>query len=226
MRRFLLALGPGWPGAAAARRVWEAALGEALREAPPPPAVAAIWVPRLERIGAAVIRFEAEDRDLLEHSAAEVEGGLDIRRPGGVLRLEARADRVDVLRGGETLRIVDFKTGTLPKAKEVENGTAPQLPLEALIAERGGFPGLQGQVTALEYWRLQGGLEEGERLPLKLDVGRAVDRAEQALIRLADRFLFGDAPFVAQPHPRRRAASEYQHLARAAEWSAVEGEEG
>lgn len=225
MQRFLTALGPRWPGATEARRLWEAALAEVLRGEPPPPAVAAIWAPRLERIGAAVIRFEAEDHGGLEHSAAELKGGLDIPCRGGVLRLEARADRVDVLQGGETLRIVDFKTGTLPKAKEVENGTAPQLPLEALIAERGGFAGLQGQVTALEYWRLQGGIEEGERLALKLDVGRAVDRAEQALIRLAERFLFGDVPFVAQPHPRRRAASEYQHLARAAEWSAVDGDE-
>lgn len=226
MQRFLLALGARRPGAAEARRLWEAAMAEVLREAPPPPAVAAIWVPRLARIGAAVIRVEAEDREGLEHSAAEVKGSLEIRRPGGVLRLEARADRVDVLQGGETLRIVDFKTGTLPGATEVANGSAPQLPLEALIAERGGFPGLQGQVTALEYWRLQGGIEEGKRQPLKPEtIGRLVDRAEQALETLADRFLFGTAPFTAQPHPRRRAASEYQHLARAAEWSAVEGDE-
>jgi ATP-dependent helicase/nuclease subunit B len=226
MQRFLAKL-QGRPFApAAARAAWEEAVGEALRAAPPPPPVRAIWAPRLARIGEAVIRFEAEDRaaGLLAESAAEVEGGTDIACPGGVLHLKARADRLDLLTDG-TLRVVDVKTGTPPDRKEVESGTAPQLPLEALIAERGGFPGLQGMVSALEYWRLQGGMEPGERGPLDLDLRATLDRAEAALVRLAGRFLFGDAPFLAQPHPRRRAAAEYRHLARSAEWSAAEGDE-
>ncbi|MCX8135243.1 MAG: PD-(D/E)XK nuclease family protein [Roseococcus sp.] len=226
MQRFLAKLHGRPFAAAAARAAWEEAVGEVLRAAPPPPPVRAIWAPRLARIGEAVIRLETEDREagLLAESAAELEGGTDIACPGGVLHLKARADRLDLLTDG-TLRVVDVKTGTPPERKEVENGTAPQLPLEALIAERGGFRGLQGMVSALEYWRLQGGMEPGERRRLDLDLRATLDRAEAALVRLAGRFLFGDAPFLAQPHPRRRAAAEYRHLARSAEWSAAEGDE-
>ncbi|WP_027284928.1 PD-(D/E)XK nuclease family protein [Rubritepida flocculans] len=227
MQRFLARLRGRPFSPAAARAAWEEAVGEALRAAPPPPPVRAIWAPRLARIGEAVILLEAEDRraGLLADSVAEIEGGTDIACPGGVLQLKARADRLDLLTDG-TLRVVDVKTGTPPERKEVETGGAPQLPLEALIAERGGFPGLQGPVSALEYWRLQGGLEPGERRRLALDLRATLAKAEAAAIRLAGRFLFGDAPFLAQPHPRRRAAPEYRHLARSAEWSAAEGEEG
>jgi len=139
-----------------------------------------------------------------------------------VLRLDARADRLDLFHDG-SLRVVDYKTGTIPSGTEVGRGSAPQLPLEALIAERGGFEGLEpGPVTALEYWRLTGALDPGEVKAPKLDIAEAIEQAHAALARLADRYLFGDAPFAAHPHPRRRAAPDYRHLSRAAEWSAGE----
>lgn len=224
MKRFLDGLGAGWPGAAEARRLWEAAAAEALREAAPPRPVAAIWAPRLARIGAAVVRFEAEDRPRLLETRAEVEGRLAIRRPGGEVVLKARADRLDVLADGETLRVIDVKTGEPPPERAVRDGRAPQLPLEALIAERGGFAGVQGRVAALEYWRLAGGLDEAERRVIAPQ--GLVDLAEEKLSRLADAFLLGGRPFAAWPHPRRRAAPEYRHLARIEEWSSGEGEEG
>ena len=91
---------------------------------------------------------------------------------------------------------------------------------------QGGFAGVPpGVVSALEYWRLTGAGEPGELKPLKLDIPTAIENAEAALHRLADRFLLGDAAFPAHPHPRRRAAVDYQHLSRTAEWSAeAEGE--
>jgi ATP-dependent helicase/nuclease subunit B len=225
MHRFLAQLGPGWPGAMVARGVWEAAMAEALSRAAPRPAVAAIWAPRLARIGAEVIRLEAAARPLLAESAAEVKGRLELVRAGGTLRLDARADRLDRFTDGN-LRLVDYKTGTTPSALEVLRGSAPQLPLEALIAERGGFQGMEpGPVTALEYWRLTGALDPSEVKALKLDIPEAVEQAHAALGRLADRFLFGTEPFAAHPHPRRRAAPDYRHLSRADEWSAGEGGE-
>lgn len=224
MHRFLAQLGAGWPGEAVARQMWEAAMAEALSRAAPRPAVAAIWAPRLARIGAEVIRLEAAARPVLARSLAEVKGRLELRRPGGVLRLDARADRLDLFQDGN-LRLVDYKTGTTPSGTAVERGDFPQLPLEALIAERGGFEGMEGHpVTALEYWRLTGALEPSEVTRLKLDIAEAIEQAHAALARLADRFLFGTAPFAAHPHPRRRAAHDYRHLSRADEWSAGEGD--
>ena len=128
-------------------------------------------------------------------------------------------------RSDHALRILDYKTGTVPSAKQVRAGTAPQLPLEALMAERGAFRGVPaGTVASLEYWRLTGAAEPGEVIVPKLEIPEAVANAERALHRLADDFLLGDAPFLAHPHPGRQASPDFQHLARTAEWS-LEGEE-
>ena len=54
----------------------------------------------------------------------------------------------------------------------------------------------------------------------------AADHAMDRLRDLADRFLFGDAPFTARPHPGRTPAGrEYEHLSRLAEWSGAEDAE-
>ena len=50
--------------------------------------------------------------------------------------------------------------------------------------------------------------------------------AVRRLRGLAERFLFGTAPFTARPHPGRApAGGEYDHLSRLAEWSGAEDAE-
>ena len=50
-----------------------------------------------------------------------------------------------------------------PSHKEVEAGFAPQLPLEAAMAEAGAFgPELAGETAELVYWHLTGGFDPGE----------------------------------------------------------------
>jgi ATP-dependent helicase/nuclease subunit B len=143
-----------------------------------------------------------------------------MRRPGGTVTLEGRADRLDLLPDG-AIRLVDYKTGAPPSAKDVRAGTAPQLALEALLAEQGGFEGVAAApVGALEYWKLTGALDPGEVRRLDLDLPAVVAEARRAVEGLADRFLFGRAAFLARPHPGRAAKADYAHLARIAEWSA------
>ena len=61
--------------------------------------------------------------------------------PGGPFVLSAHADRIDRQTDG-ALSIIDYKTGTVPSEKQIKAGYAPQLPLEAVIAEAGGFEGV------------------------------------------------------------------------------------
>ena len=63
---------------------------------------------------------------------------LDLHRPGGRFRLTGRADRIERYDDG-TLEILDYKTGSPPTQKAVDDGLAPQLLLEAAIAAEGGF---------------------------------------------------------------------------------------
>ncbi|WP_424814629.1 double-strand break repair protein AddB [Roseococcus sp. YIM B11640] len=217
---FLAALPTPFPGEEEAARVWDIAAARALEEAALRPAVEALWRTRLARVGGFVQAMEAQRRPLIARTLSELAAKWEVRRPGGSVTLEARADRIDCLADG-SLRILDYKSGTVPSKEEVRAGTAPQLPLEALLAERGAFRELPAApVSILEYWRLTGALEPGDVKPIDADVAAAIAAAEDALNRLTDGFLLGTRAFPANPHPGRRAAIDYRHLARFAEWSA------
>jgi ATP-dependent helicase/nuclease subunit B len=163
-------------------------------------------------------------------SHTEVKGLLELPHPDGrVVSLTARADRLDVRADG-ALAILDYKTGTLPSGKAVEEGHKPQLLLEAAMARAGRFEGVAAASAGeLTYWRLTGGPEPGEvKMVMRHPhaIGAAADHALDRLRDLADRFLFGDAPFTARPHPGRApAGGEYDHLSRLAEWSGAEDAE-
>ncbi|KAA2213447.1 double-strand break repair protein AddB [Teichococcus oryzae] len=213
----------GWPGTALAREWFDEAAEEALAEAAARPGLLAFWRPRLRRIGGFVVAEEdaAQSGERIRRRHAEMPGRLSIA--GGAVDLKVRADRIDELADG-TLAIIDYKTGTPPGNKDVEEGRAPQMPLEAAIAAAGGFqrPGRAvpaRPVSALTYWRLTGGATPGEVKPVKGDPGAlaadALDNTE-ALVR---GFLLERRRFVARPHPRRTPQrSDHDHLARVAEW--------
>jgi ATP-dependent helicase/nuclease subunit B len=163
-------------------------------------------------------------------SHVETRGTLELRHPDGrTVSLTARADRLDHRADG-TFAILDYKTGTLPTGKAVEEGHKPQLLLEAAMVAAGRFEGVpQGATAELAYWRLTGGPEPGEVRTVMREahaIGAAADHALERVRDLADRFLFGDAAFTARPHPGRApAGGDYDHLSRLAEWSGAEDAE-
>jgi len=190
------------------------------------PSVLAFWWPRFERIARWVVEVERERRKDIAAIAGEVKGQTTIDGPAGPFTLSARADRIDTLRDG-SLVIIDYKTGALPKKKEVEAGFAPQLPLEAAIASRGGFGGIPGRtVTALEHWQLHGKIDGGERCPVKTaDLATLADEALAGVAALVARFDLEGTPYPSRPRASHAPKfSDYEHLARVKEWSA--GEEG
>ena len=226
MARFLRAIGTGWPGEALAAEAWHQASTAALAAHADRPGVLAFWAPRLANIGAFVLEQEAALRDAAPLLAClvEVKGEALLRLPGGDVEIEARADRLDRLPEG-SWRVVDYKTGSVPKARDLAAGGAPQLPIEAWLLEQGAFPGAaEGAVGDLVYWRLTGGEQPGEVKALGAMTEDGTSYAELAAERLralAERWLLGDAPFLSRPHPARGAAGgEFDHLARIAEWSA------
>lgn len=222
----------GWPGQAAALAAWGHAAAEALAAQGPRPSLAAFWRPRLARIGAFVVTLEAERRQGggIATSWTEIDGRLELHRPRGTVLLKGRADRIDRL-GDGSLAILDYKTGTLPRPDELQDGRAPQLPLEAGMAAEGGFAGVPAAtVRALTYWKLSGGETAGEEKQMLSEAAEVAELAGAAMARLGalvDRFLLGDAAFAARPHPGRKTrGGDYDHLSRIAEWADAEGDEG
>lgn len=93
------------------------------------------------------------------HAGRDTSGGLFRERSGNTLfeiegqpfKLTAKADRIERSRDG-SLIVVDFKTGAPPTDKAIATGFDQQMPLQGVIAARGGFNDVPaGKVKALEY---------------------------------------------------------------------------
>jgi ATP-dependent helicase/nuclease subunit B len=191
------------------------------------PGVWAFWWPRFLRIAEWFVTLEAERRLEIAVLHSEVGGVFETSGPAGVFTLTAKADRIDELKAGG-LRIIDYKTGAPPSKSEVAAGFAPQLPLEAVIAESGGFSGIAAKpVEHLDYWRLRGSNPAGEVKPAGDDPASLAAEAKEGLAALIRAFDDVETPYEARPRPDKAPKySDYEHLARVKEWSTSEGDEG
>jgi ATP-dependent helicase/nuclease subunit B len=231
MRFFLTGLGTGWPGADEARALWHQACAAALQKEAVHPGVLAFWGPRMTRMGEFVIAEEEKLRTQngLLRCLTEHEGRVLLTLAGGEVEILAKADRLDEVSGGGW-RILDYKTGQVPGTTQVVAGAAPQLALEAMILEAGGYPTISAdaKAAALVYWKLSGGETPGEEknLGASADNGELyADLARARITALAQRMLLGDAPFESRPHPARGTpGDDYDHLARVDEWASGDGD--
>ena len=157
----------------------------------------------------------------------EVAGHFDVSPDFG---LSVRADRIDLLKDGR-LSIIDYKTGAPPSNDQVLS-TEPQLLLEALIAEAGGFKGIDpGGVSELIYYQLKGtgaggrakltGFREerGGKPAVTLDEAKRL--THRRLVALAEYYADPANGYLSRKIPRRQNEwlGDYDHLARVAEWS-------
>jgi ATP-dependent helicase/nuclease subunit B len=187
------------------------------------PGAWAFWWPRFERIAGWLVAAERAHRSAIVESLSERDGDWTFHSRGGPFTITAKADRIDRLAEGGFL-LVDYKTGTLPSAKTVQAGFAPQLPLEGAILRDGGFSGVSGSAAALEYWRLSGGRPGGERCPIDGgDPDALIDHVLARVKSLIERFDDPSTPYLAVPLPRWASRfSDYRHLERLAESEADE----
>lgn len=188
------------------------------------PSVRAFWWPKLERIARWFIAAEADGRRDILTVATEVQGEMTIAAAAGPFVLSGRADRIDRQAGDGRLVIIDYKTGSPPTEKEIKAGFAPQLPLEAAMVQAGGFPAVPAApVAALEFWRLHGKVDGGERCRRvkDADVAQVCEDAIAGLQALVARFDLAETPYLARPRASVAPKfDDYEHLARVLEWSA------
>ncbi len=160
---------------AIADRIERAVRDELEREASPSSDVGrglrAIEAERMARIGktyADQFRRYAESlgRDLApEHF--EFSFGDEEHRDGPALvlgegdeqvRLQGMIDRIDMIRhpSGLLFRVIDYKTGSVPSRKKLEEGLALQLPLYAMAVERALPAEENPRAIDAGYWALRG----------------------------------------------------------------------
>jgi RecB family exonuclease len=124
------------------------------------------------------------------------------------IKLNAKADLIEAT--GESLNIVDFKTGSAPKQAEVNCGASPQLAVEMFILAAGGFKNipLPSNQFVAQYYEIKGKKEVGKIYNIKVDL-KVVAQSLQELIEQ-----FSAANFFAT----NKTPTRYQHIVREEEW--------
>ena len=193
------------------------------------PAVWSFWWPRFERIAEWIVKTELLNRKNIKRVFTEIKGSHIIRNlPHANFEIVAKADRIEQLNDG-TLKIIDYKTGSIPNDKEITAGFSPQLPLEAVIAINGGFHDLpSAKVSKLEFWKITGGQAEGEIHSIGSNEASYFEteeiglKAQRGLIELITAFDNPETPYESRPRVDFAPAySDYEHLARIKEWSII-----
>ena len=198
-----------------------------------PPDIEAVWWPRMEALAGNYLVWERgrDERVTLRH--AEIGGAEEFADIATTLT--GRADRIDLMENG-SVEILDFKTGTTPSVAQARALLAPQLPLEGAMTKRGGFRevGKGKAVSDLVYVRLRERTLYEDRL--KTDGGKkgepvnpddlsaeSLEKFRQLVAHLKRE----STPFESRKRPFMAGdfSGDYDHLARAQEWS-IGGEDG
>lgn len=201
------------------------------------PDVAAFWWPRFLRVADAAAELERELRKNASAVHVETSGKLTIPVAGdGIFTLSGRADRIDILDDGSA-RIIDYKTGSPPGAKEALSGYAPQLLLEAGMIAQCAFDGVPAAAASeLMYIQLTGGEPpltlkkidpSATRPPIKQELEEICRSTMESLKRHIARYCL-DPQHPYRPRVLSKYTSAtlpYDHLSRHREWSVLAGDE-
>ena len=169
------------------------------------------------------------NRDFAGGLFREKGGKYDFEIAGQPFCLTAQADRIELDAGG-AIRIIDFKTGNPPSDKMIRQGFDPQLPLEALIAQQGGFEGVPpAKVETLEYVALKARPDHrviGTSKSFQATPAEMASKAAEGLIKLISSYRDPDAAFLSAPRIQYvRFDYGFNLLARRAEWTSEMAEE-
>jgi len=183
------------------------------------PAVRAFWWPRFNEVADWFVNAERLRRAAgVFPCAIESEGSVAFDG----FTLTAKADRID-RDATDALVILDYKTGRPPSKKQVRTGFAPQLPLTAAIAARGGFAGVaKAPAVELSYIRLGSPKAPGEPVTVASGPEAAVlaDEQFEALRALVRAYENAAQPYLARPRPQFvKHEGDYDHLSRWREWA-------
>ena len=197
-----------------------------------PADIEAVWWPRMEALAENFLDWERGRNARVLERHAEIDGSEHLSDIDTTLT--GRADRIDIM-GDGSVEILDFKTGTTPSIAQARALLAPQLPLEGAMVKRGGFreTGMDRPIADLVYVRLRERTLYEERFRSEGGRGESTDPdvlSEEALSKfrgLVANLRQVETPFASRARPFLAGdfSGQYDHLARAQEWS-VGADEG
>jgi double-strand break repair protein AddB len=178
----------------------------------PWPAARRLWLARLGRIADWFLATEAERQANAAPVGFEIRGKAGLTDPA--FTLTGKADRIDRDDAGNLL-IYDYKTGAPPSAAE-QGKFDKQLLLEAVMAEMGGFEGLDPAPVAAAMFIGVGASPKQVAAPLEDEPPEKVWDEFRQLIAA---YMRPEQGFTARRMLQRDSiGGDYDHLARFGEW--------
>ncbi|MDR1693775.1 MAG: PD-(D/E)XK nuclease family protein [Lactobacillaceae bacterium] len=179
----------------------------------------AFWWPKFEKTVDWLVEQEKAYRKDIVRVHSEVEGLAELDAPAGKFVITAKADRIDETKNSG-LNVIDYKTGQAGTKKQIEEGYAPQLPIEGFIASSGGYEDIPPkEIENLIYWKLN-----DKDIVVDESVEEIIDDNIEKIKSLIALFDFETTPYMSKPNPKYVTANkDYEHLARVSEWSVTGG---
>lgn len=187
------------------------------------PEISAFWWSRFTRIAAWVAAVEPNFRQTLTKVHAEISGHIEFNISSITYRLNAKADRIDILKDGSA-RIIDYKSGTPPTEKTVRSGISPQLPLEAAILLAKGFPPIACKsISEMLYMHINGSNLGGELKEISADKKLTLNELAEVHFTGLKALIMKYQNITQAYYPRTAIQKEddktdYDHLSRHKEW--------
>lgn len=97
-----------------------------------------IWQTKIDHMANEIIEFDEDLRRENVYNYSEIKGSIKLLINGQEVVIAAIADRISINKNGQ-VSIIDYKTGQPPSKQDVLNGIAPQMMIEAIILQEGGF---------------------------------------------------------------------------------------
>jgi len=179
-----------------------------LLKIPTNPVIEKIWRPRFYKIATWLAEYEKTIRR--EHEVlTETTFSFQVTKS---FLLTAKMDRIEINSHDKSIRVIDFKTGSIPTQEDIKNGFSPQLPLEGFLLST---TTKYNKISTLEYIQLGTGKKIGQISKLKYDVISTIEDAKELLTLLAKEYTDLNTPYLICPRKAKAPLyNEFDHLER------------
>lgn len=173
-----------------------------------------VWLTKLHQLAEEFVRFDTERRNEGFKIFSEQSGQISLNINNRALNIIAIADRIEYSQNGECY-IIDFKTGTVPNKKEVQQGIATQLIIEGIILYQGGFKDLPAIIpNKIIYIKITSTKPLLEFTEITVDQ-EMLDKHKLGLVELLQYYIKDGGVFFPSPVDKLAPKyNNYKHLAR------------
>ncbi|WP_323733328.1 PD-(D/E)XK nuclease family protein [Candidatus Bandiella euplotis] len=169
--------------------------------------ISKLWYVRLKNIIKNMYQCRSSGAEIF----SEIPGGIALDIANRSIYVHCISDKIEITKNGA--KILDYKTGYVPSANEVNQGIYPQLAIEKFILLHGGFKDIQ-------YSKIDAGVFyvdiSGKSITnISISIAIDIEKTTAGLKKLLEDFLCNKTEFFVMNNAKtNKKNKEYMHLIR------------